>query len=368
MKIRSAVRLGLVVLALSTVAFAQKAKQNQVKQPPPIQLGTSGGNVKDISSMYCCSGTLGSLVKKGGTFYILSNNHILARSDQAGPNENISQPGLVDNGCSTTGLNLVAQFSEAPALGSNVDAAIAAVNSGMVATSGAILDIGVPSATAAAVDGTALGRGVAKAGRTTGLTCSTIQAIDVDLSVLYETECGMGDIRIISYTDQVLIGGRFSAGGDSGSLIVTLDTAQPIGLLFAGSSNTTIANPIDDVANALGGISFVGGDDHAVADCQKGGGKPPRPHGTPPGLQRALLAKAQHANRLMSDPAIQGVGVGVAEDNPDEAVVVIYVEAGRVHGPIPSQIDGVRTEVIRTDRFRAWGWNEPVGASCRASH
>ena len=44
----------------------------------------------------------------------------------------------------------------------------------------------------------------------------------------------------------------FSAGGDSGSLIVTNGTQQPTGLLFAGSTTHTIANPIQAVLAALG--------------------------------------------------------------------------------------------------------------------
>ena len=62
--------------------------------------GSSGGNVNDISKSFCCSGTLGSLVKNSsGVEYILSNNHVLADTDQAAPGQNISQPGLVDNNC-----------------------------------------------------------------------------------------------------------------------------------------------------------------------------------------------------------------------------------------------------------------------------
>lgn len=43
---------------------------------------------------------------------------------------------------------------------------------------------------------------------------------------------------------------------------------------------------------------------------------------------------------------------------------MVYVEQGRAHGSIPSETDGVRTRVIRTDIFRAYGWNEPERAAC----
>ena len=54
----------------------------------------------------------------------------------------------------------------------------------------------------------------------------------------------------------VITPGTFSAGGDSGSLIVvdserTDDHHKPVGLLFAGSSLYTIANPIGPVLDAF---------------------------------------------------------------------------------------------------------------------
>ena len=74
-------------------ALAQTA--NQLKQTPPILLGTSGGNVHDASKAFCCSGTLGSLVTKRGVQYILSNNHVLADADTATVGDAISQPGQI---------------------------------------------------------------------------------------------------------------------------------------------------------------------------------------------------------------------------------------------------------------------------------
>lgn len=57
-------------------------------------LGVSGGNVNDATRRFCCSGTLGALVTDGITTYILSNNHVLARGDQAVAGEDVSQPGI----------------------------------------------------------------------------------------------------------------------------------------------------------------------------------------------------------------------------------------------------------------------------------
>jgi len=61
------------------------------------------------------------------------------------------------------------------------------------------------------------------------------------------------------FAGQIVITGSgelFSAGGDSGSLIVSkgllLADRRPVGLLFAGSSVTTIANPIELVLDRFG--------------------------------------------------------------------------------------------------------------------
>ena len=70
-----------------------------------------------------------------------------------------------------------------------------------------------------------------------------MSGINATITVNYNT----GTARFV---DQILISdGRFSQGGDSGSLVVTQssggDDRRPVGLLFAGSNTHTIANPID---------------------------------------------------------------------------------------------------------------------------
>lgn len=341
-------------------ALAQTA--NQVKQPFPISLGTSGGNVHDITARFCCSGTLGALVTDGTTQYILSNNHVLADSDTATVGDNISQPGLVDVGCNASLASVVANFSRAPALGTaNVDAALAQVVPGAVDRAGSILEVGIPSSTLATP---AMGTPVTKSGRTTGRTCAAISSVNTNVLVQYQRSCGQGKKFTILYVNQVAVNSSsFSAAGDSGSLIVTQSAAQPVALLFAGSSTTTIANPIQDVTSALG-VSVVGGADHS-ATCSAAAGAVAPVRGPLPGSTgRALLAKEKHAERLMQDEAVIGVGVGADPADPSEAAVVIYLEQGRAHGPIPAELDGVPTRVVLTDAFRAFGWNEPAQRSC----
>jgi hypothetical protein len=234
-------------------------------QTPPIQLGTSGGNVNDIANGYCCSGTLGALVQKGGTQYILSNSHVFAGDVVSGGNgrvatigDDVNQPGLVDNGCRASGTNLVADLSSLstlypPASTPNVDCAIAQVRAGMVRTDGAILEIGTISATTVAA---ALNQAVKKSGRTTGLTRSSISGLNATVNVGYETECA-GTSFTKTFTGQILVtnrGSRFLNSGDSGSLMVEDVTTNPraVGLLYAGSSSIAVANPINDDLAHLG--------------------------------------------------------------------------------------------------------------------
>jgi len=359
----------LSLLFVVQPALAQTA--NQVRQTPPVQLGTSGGNVHDASKAFCCSGTLGSLVTKGGVQYILSNNHVLADADTATVGDAISQPGLVDVGCNASAAQTVANFSQAiPLHTGNVDTAIAQVVPGEVDASGAILEIGNPASTTAPDDSAAVGRRVAKSGRTTGLTCAAIASVSTNVKVQYQRGCGKGKKFTVLYLNQVLVNSSsFSAGGDSGSLIVTADTVQPIALLFAGSSTTTIGNRISDVTSALG-VSFVGPTSTtATFTCPAAAATAAAPAGaraaiSPSGFARAMAAKERHAERLMLEDAVLGVGVGVSSEDPSEVVVLIYLEEGRSHSPLPADLDGVRTEVIRTDAFRAFGWNEPQPQGC----
>src|SRR4029078_2866829 len=126
--------------SLLTSGLADSGANHRVRN---MHFGVSGGNVNDINSRFCCSGTLGARVSDGTTQYILSNNHVLARGDQAAAGEDVSQPGLIDNNCNVS--TVVADFTIASPLGSNVDAAIAQLRSGQMDSSGFIEDVGVPA-------------------------------------------------------------------------------------------------------------------------------------------------------------------------------------------------------------------------------
>ena len=232
------------------------------KQNPPIQLGTSGGWTYDLANGFCCGGTLGSLVQKGSTQYILSNYHVFEADIVPGGNgrfaqtgDPIIQPGLIDVNCSGANAQPVGSLEKQSSLpNNNVDCSIAQVVPGMVRTDGAILEIGTISSSTVSA---ALNQAVKKSGRTTGLTRSSVSGLNATISVTYENECAGGTAFTKTFTGQIVItnrGSKFLNSGDSGSLMVEDVATNPraVGLLFAGSSSTAIANPINQVLSFLG--------------------------------------------------------------------------------------------------------------------
>ncbi len=343
--------VSIVLTALTCAPLSSQAANPY--QSRNKHFGVSGSNVKDVTSAFCCGGTLGSLVTDGTNRYILSNNHILARQDKASPGENISQPGLIDNGCQPA--TIVADFTTAPKLGTNVDAAIAQLKDSRMDTTGYIEGIGTISSV---VKAPAMGLAVEKSGRTTGTTTGTIGSINASVNVQYQIRCGQGKKYIISYTNQIIINSSsFSAGGDSGSLIVTNNSChQPVGLLFAGSSSTTVANPIGEVLTKLGtalgaSVSFVGGICTSSASQQVGGQGLQLPQ---PAVDHAGNVLEQNRHDLMSKPGVLGVGLGATENN-SEAAIVIYVDKTSSAKPqLPDQIESVPVRVVLTDPFIAF--------------
>ncbi|HYN83915.1 MAG TPA: hypothetical protein VER32_01595 [Pyrinomonadaceae bacterium] len=322
--------------------------------------GVSGGNVNDRSRRYCCSGTLGALVRgANGANYILSNNHVLARSNQAAVGEDVSQPGMIDVNCQVA--ELVADLAPYPDLNtSNVDAAVATLRGAAMRTDGQILDIGIPSST---IRNASVGLAVTKSGRTTGHTTGTVGSVDTDVSVQYTRECGGGKRFVIAYQNQVVINSStFSAGGDSGSLIVTNDSCrQPVALLFAGSSTTTIGNPIGEVmqrvsASAGTQMSFTGSA-CGVSSAQNfsvAAENSMMPQLSSLSVEKARNAKKAHKDVLMVLPSVIGVGIGSSETNASEAVLVVYIDKGNsVRPSIPKTLDGVKVRQVLTDAFTA---------------
>jgi hypothetical protein len=231
------------------------------RQTPPIRLGTSGGWAYDLANGYCCSGTLGALVRIGTTQYILSACHVLEGDIASGGNNRIAQtgdpilqPGLIDENCNRYLAQNVGTLVKRSSLStSNVDCAIARVVAGMVRTDGAILGIGTISHYISAAS---LNQHVKKSGRTTGTTHSWVSGLNATVRVTFTRECHGGTYQKTFY-GQIVVNNpsnTFLRAGDSGSLLVQDIATNPraIGLLYAGNNTAAFANPIGQVLNFLG--------------------------------------------------------------------------------------------------------------------
>jgi hypothetical protein len=378
-------------LLLNSAGLSSNPAAHQAQLASPAQLGSSGGNNNDYDTQGnqvadCCGGTLGSLVQdNSGRQYLLSNNHVLARSDQAAVGDTIIQPGLIDNNCvpygDGPGTNPVGTLTGWLPLSSsttNADAAIALVNNGAVDTTGSILELGnrqADGSLAAAPPGTsstngkgeaaALGVTVAKSGRTTGLTCANISALNLDVNVDYYTNCAETKPYLTkTYTNQIAItGNQFSDAGDSGSLVVDTANAEPVGLFFAGGVDATgvsqgVANPATDVLTELSAqvgsgatYSFVGTADHGVSCLNYGDTTVSQAQART--LSDAEISRAQNAlstARLLVNPSagILGVATGKSSDHAGEGAILVYVDE-TMSANVPATIDGVRTMVIPTN-------------------
>jgi len=222
------------------------------------------------------AGTLGCVVRRGGQVLVLSNNHVLANSNDAAMGDAILQPGPIDGGVDPADRLAVLDrfvpivmteeasscaFANAVASVANGLARLIRSSARLRAVSERVAANLVDAATAlpietawvsdrvAGIGGIAgqaraeLGMPVQKSGRTTGLTSGEIEQVDVTVDVQY----GAG--KVARFTDQVMAG-AMSQGGDSGSAILDAQ-GNIVGLLFAGSDKTTVANRIEHVFVAL---------------------------------------------------------------------------------------------------------------------
>ena len=206
----------------------------------PIESAFSVGHIK------ITAGSLGAIVKKGTKRYLLSNSHVLANSGKGKPGDKILYPGPADGGVDPA--DWIATLSEAVPLTkggafvNEVDAALAEVRKERLAgVKYAVSKAKVPFGVAVPQRDMV----VTKRGRTTGVTKGKI--IDTDFRFVLNYE-GVGKI---GFTSQVLCE-RYTDGGDSGSLVIDVETGKVVGLHFAGADGGSVFNPIQSVIKALG--------------------------------------------------------------------------------------------------------------------
>ncbi len=238
----------------------------------PAQPGVSIGHYK------ITAGTFGAVVKdkRTGQPLILSNNHVLAnisdgRDGKAYKGDEILQPGSYDGGETADIIAYLERF--VPIYNNEVSerAKASTLSRGFTRLMTALSNILTPSYRARnnKIDGAVakpksediikeeirglgkvkgkvkpkLGMKVIKSGRTTGVTSSIVKAIDVTIKVR------LSDNASTYFTDQILAD-SFSRPGDSGSLVVD-ENNRAVGLLFAGSKQSSIFNRIENVCQDL---------------------------------------------------------------------------------------------------------------------
>ena len=210
--------------------------------PRPVPIGVSTGNP------FLSAGTIGARLRNNATgqLFVLSNNHVYANVNQVSIGVNVLQPGPYDGGLNhvdsigSLAAYEIVKFCDASGYcpPNVIDAAIASTTAAKVDNATPCDGYGAPSSTTVTP---LVGMAVKKYGRTTGLTVSTISAVNVYVKVSY------GNGLTALFTGQVYIeSGTFSSGGDSGSLIVS-DAGNPVALLFAGNSTCSVGNPIGAV-------------------------------------------------------------------------------------------------------------------------
>jgi hypothetical protein len=213
-----------------------------------ITAGTFGCLVRDLrrcccklEKSCCCTPTHEEC---RGDYLILSNNHVLADTNQGKPGDLILQPGPIDGGLYPSDAvatldrfePIVFSFPNGYNL---VDAAVARPTDSRHVTSsiiGQVLPFGINQAF--------VGGAVIKAGRTTQVTVGVVLAVNATVMVNY------GSPGIAVFRHQIITT-AMSAGGDSGSLLMDANL-NAVGLLYAGSAVITIHNHIADVETALG--------------------------------------------------------------------------------------------------------------------
>jgi len=374
---------------LNTAGISSNPSTHQTQLALPILMGSSGGNNNDYdtqngSIIDCCGGTLGAMIQNSsGTQYILSCNHVLARSDQATVGEMIVQPGLIDNGCYPSGdggtetdVGSLTTWLPLSSTTTTADADIAQISTAAaVNTTGAIMEFGTPgaggvlgaappgiSSTNGQGEAPTINMSVAKSGRTTGLTCANIAAVNLTVEVGYYKNCEESVPYLTkTYTNQISIeGNQFSDAGDSGSLVVDSTDAEPVGLFFAGGETNTgvsegVANPVATVLAELGtqeatSYTFVGTTDHPVSCLNYGNATATAAQATTlTDAQNSLAQQALLQARMLVNPSagILGVATGKSSDHAGEATVILYVDQN-ANVPAPQSINSVRTEVIPT--------------------
>jgi hypothetical protein len=241
---------GIPTAVIETGRFRQH-QSNTRSRIRPLRPGCSIGVM--LGGDLLMAGTLGAVLRRDGVLGLLSNNHVFANENRLPLGSRIIQPGSLDGGISKS--DTVAHLTYFVPLDfsvpNQVDCAFAELADHDQTNPAPLPKVGtLRSAVPASAEN---GMAVEKVGRTSAYTRGTILAETADVRVEYDT----GEIV---FEDQILIDGgvvAFSQPGDSGALVVAVETKQPVGLIIAGAGRRSIANPIAEVLARLNATVVV---------------------------------------------------------------------------------------------------------------
>ncbi|HEX6901871.1 MAG TPA: hypothetical protein VF789_19275 [Thermoanaerobaculia bacterium] len=239
------------IFALATAP--QPCSADRRRRQRPVRAGISTGHIAITAgtiSCFCRSVRPGDNPEQ---VYVLSNNHVYADVNNASPGDLLLQQGRADGGGAADEIARLDRFvfmNLGGVIPNRVDGAIGRLSPG-VSFDPEICSIGRINGTAQAFQGMR----VRKHGRTTGLTEGAVTSINYDALVGMDH---MDPSVVARFVDQIRVERTaphptFGLGGDSGSLVVTSEGTDAVGLYFAGpdSGFYGIANPIGAVLAEL---------------------------------------------------------------------------------------------------------------------
>ncbi|MEW1914191.1 hypothetical protein AB0442_38220 [Kitasatospora sp. NPDC085895] len=233
----------------AVVQFVGRVRPLYTGKARPLVPGVS------IGHPLVTAGTLGAFVHVAGStdVHALSNNHVLAASNRGSSGDPILQPGPYDHGTAADKIGELGVVVELLTTPNAVDAATCAIDK----TLADVLDLTFPYGVTGLAEPEE-GLAVKKIGRTTDETNGMILMFELEnLWVDYGEPLG-----VLTFDNQISILGQdgdrpFSEGGDSGSLVFSVDPPAAVGLLFAGSESgpggnpVTYANPLSPVLEQI---------------------------------------------------------------------------------------------------------------------
>jgi len=198
-------------------------------------------------------GTIGFVAQAKGTDtrrFIVSNNHILANTNRGSVGNEVYQPSKHDQASAEDVIATLFRWAVITPSGPNiVDCASALLRDPSVVRANFVQHIeGKANYFKVGTRPDAPGPRVGKCGRSTEVKAGRVQSRNATITV----DMGGWDAVFLNQIEIADEQFPFSDGGDSGALVWNFDEdRRPVGLLFARQGDSTYANPIKPVLDAL---------------------------------------------------------------------------------------------------------------------